>query len=151
MSSLQEIEKMLPTLTPHEKLRLIEMITTSLRAVYDPPTQPMRQIDYGADLEEDDEGNVNPLTRRYRYLPHRARLFDEGILRVGDRIHVKGHEGEIAIFLNPNEVKYSGQVLKLETWVRLITEQSNVNVYKWCVLERSGETLDELRIKHLGK
>ncbi len=151
MSRLAEIEILLKDLTQQEKLQLIEMVTASLREVYDPPTQPMSQVVYAEETDEDDEGNPNPLTRRYRYLPHRARLFDEGILRIGDRIFVKGHEKEVAVFVTPNEVKYNGKVLKIDVWAGLMTGRKNVNVYQWCVLERAGETLDELRLKHLGK
>lgn len=149
MSVLDEIQQLLKHLTQQEKLQLIEMVTASLKEETSPrPSSAVLADDL---LDEDDEGNINPLTRRYRYLPNRSRLFEEGVLQIGDRIYIRGHESEIAEFINPNEVTYNNKILKLDAWAALISGQKNINVYKWCILEREGETLDALRVKHLGK
>lgn len=155
MTSMDAILILLKDLSAAEKAHLIELVAASLREellveqqVEFPALAPLNYTD---EVFEDDEGNINPLTRRYRYLPSRNRLFEAGILKVGDRIFVRGHEGEVAEFINPNEVTYNNKIMKLDAWAALISGQKGINVYKWCVLEREGETLDALRLKHLGK
>jgi hypothetical protein len=133
---LEQIKQLLPDLSQDEKHELLRLLNESLK-------------DDFFDDYIDDEGNTNPLVRRYRYLPRREAMFDQGILKVGDRIHVLGHDQQVAAFVSPDEVSYDNQVMNLDAWVRQVTGKASLNSYDVTILERANATLTQMREQFL--
>lgn len=128
----RQILTLLDSLNDDEKLTLIADITENLRT-----GTPLIE-----ETEEDEPERKKPI-----HLPRIKTLLEWGVVQVGDRIHLRTHPDEHAMFLNKNEVVYDGHQIRINDWAKEITSWAAVNIYEFVVIERTGQLLGDMR-KH---
>jgi hypothetical protein len=79
---------------------------------------------------------------------HVRDLLEAGLLRAGDEVHTKKHPELRATIVDARFVEYQGEKWKYNDWGARVNDWAAINIYREVVLDRTGETLDELR-KHL--
>ncbi|WP_209121157.1 hypothetical protein [Alkalihalobacillus sp. BA299] len=79
-------------------------------------------------------------------LPRMGKLFEWGLLRVGDELNIKNYEGSTATALNEKEVDYQGQIMSYNQWGQTVTSWSSINIYEWTIPVGQTKTLHELRL-----
>jgi len=95
-------------------------------------------------------GAGQPKTRRSRTTHRVDDLMEAGFLRPGDTVHTKKRPDLHATIVDARLVGYAGKQWQYNEWGMHITGWSAINIYHQVVLDRTGQTLDELR-KQLAK
>lgn len=72
-------------------------------------------------------------------------LIQADLLRAGDSVYVQNHPTAKARVIDARWVEYQGKRLSYNDWGMLVTGWSSINIYPQTILERTGQTLDELR------
>jgi len=136
VSSYKEIIALLDDLTPTEMTSLMGVVAQRLQefvGVSEPEDEPI----------EDEEGSR-------RYLPRLPKLIEWQLVRpMEDKLYVRDMDDKPALLLDGYRVAYNGEPMPINDWAKLMTGWKAVNVYEWVVVERIGQTLDELRREYL--
>lgn len=74
-------------------------------------------------------------------------LLEAGLLKSGDTVHTRKHPDLHAIVIDSRFVEYQGEQWRYNDWGAEVNEWAAINIYREFVLDRTGETLDELRKK----
>jgi len=82
-------------------------------------------------------------------LPTMPALFEWGLVKAGDILHIKTRPTERAIARDQKQVTYQGKDMSYNAWGQSVTGWSSINIYDWAVDEKSGKTLDQLRQEKL--
>jgi len=131
-SSYHQIIDMLNDLNPTELASLVGEISRRLQSVYE-ETDVTIQPD-----EEDDSQRT--------YLPRMPHLVEWGLVRPGDdKVYIHTNPDEPALLLDSYHVAYQGERMEINTWARHITGWKSANIYENIVVQRTGQTLDEMR------
>ena len=81
----------------------------------------------------------------------RARdLFEAGLLKRGDRVHTRKRPDLHATIVDAGFVEYEGKRWKYNEWGAHVNGWAAINIYRELVLDRTGQTLDELREELVG-
>lgn len=135
-SAIAEILSLLNALSEDEQLHLIAVITERLRG---------RIARYTEDMETDASGAY----KARGYKPRLPQMIEWGVVQIYDRLYVKGHEHEVAMLLNENEVVYDARIMRINDWAKEIAGWTAINIYEWVVVESLGKTLGELRQEYM--
>ncbi len=77
-------------------------------------------------------------------------LLEAGLLEPGDVVYTKKSPNRRATVVDAELVEYEGKQWRYNDWGTHVTGWSAINIYQQVVLDRTGQTLDELR-KALGE
>ena len=72
-------------------------------------------------------------------------LLEAGLLKPGDRVHTRKRPDLHATIVDARFLEYQGERWTYNDWGAHVNEWAAINIYREFVLERTGETLDELR------
>lgn len=81
-------------------------------------------------------------------LPRMAKLKEWGIVKVGDKLTIKGFPDSEATVLDEKTVDYKGVRLSFNAWGVKVTGWSAVNIYDWA-RNSEGRTLAECRAERM--
>lgn len=79
------------------------------------------------------------------YLPRMDRLIEWGIVAPGDTITIRSVPNSTAEIVSDKRVRFQGEDMGYNEWGKAVTGWTAINVYEWSVLDKVGQTLDELR------
>lgn len=91
--------------------------------------------------------------RSVTQLPRMDWLLDQGIVKIGDRIHVINHPEEIATIVDDSNVEYCGQIMSFVKFGCSVTGWKAIQTYAMMKVVDANETLAvlrERRMKELG-
>jgi hypothetical protein len=74
-------------------------------------------------------------------------LLEARLLRPGDTVHTRKRPDLHATVIDSRFVEYQGERWRYNDWGADVNEWAAINIYREFVLDRTGETLDELRKK----
>ena len=74
-----------------------------------------------------------------------ADLLQAGLLKPGDVVYTKKRPGQRATIVDAVFVEYEGKRWRYNDWGAHVTGWVAINIYRECVLARTGQTLDHLR------
>jgi hypothetical protein len=74
-----------------------------------------------------------------------ADLLEAGLLKPGDVVYTKKRPELRATILNAKLVEYEGKQWRYNDWGTHVTGWAAINIYQQVVLDRTGQTLDDLR------
>jgi hypothetical protein len=74
-----------------------------------------------------------------------ADLLGAGLLKPGDVVYTKKRPGLRATVVNAKVVRYEGKQWRYNEWGTHVTGWAAINIYQQVVLDRTGQTLDDLR------
>lgn len=84
------------------------------------------------------------------YLPKMDSLIESGIISIGDKVYIKGHEEDsIATLLDDKYVNFNGDKMTLNEWGLKITNWKSICIYRHVIRVGDTETLHEKREKLL--
>lgn len=108
--------------------------------------------DFYVDIMEKAEG-IKAITSAKKiqrtYLPRMEKLFEWGIIKAGDTVHIKNIQGEEAEVIDSTFVKYKDQKMRFNQWAQEVTGWSSICIYEWVIIKGQSETLDQLRKKRM--
>lgn len=81
-------------------------------------------------------------------LPQMAKLMEWGIVKIGDKLTIKGFPDSAATVLDQKTVDYDEERLSFNAWGVKVTGWSAVNIYDWA-LNSEGRTLAECRAERM--
>ena len=93
------------------------------------------------------ESGPGPELEKHASPPRISALLEQGLLAPGAKLIVRDHPGEVATRKDAKSVEYKGKRLSINDWAMQVTGWSAINVYAHVALEKTGETLDALRMR----
>jgi hypothetical protein len=72
-------------------------------------------------------------------------LLEAGLLKPGDTVHTRKCPDLHATIVNARFVDYEGERWRYNDWGVHVNEWAAINIYREFVLDRTGQTFDELR------
>ena len=83
--------------------------------------------------------------RTKRTLPRMDWLIEQGVVKIGDKLHLINHPEAVVTLVDSNHVEYNGKVLSIQKWAKEITGWQAVQTYAFIKKVDSKQTLSELR------
>ena len=105
------------------------------------------------DIKAEEEALEMRTKRTYTSLPRMDWLIEQGIIKIGDKIHLINHPEVIVTLIDSNHVSYNGNVLSIQKWAKEITGWQAVQTYAFIKQVGETQTLADLReekMKELG-
>jgi hypothetical protein len=91
-------------------------------------------------------GRSEPPPSRQLATPLRVKhLLEAGLLKSGDLVYTKKCPDRHAVVLDSTFVEYEGQRWRYNDWGTHVTGWTAINIYREVILDRTGQTLDDLR------
>ncbi len=72
-------------------------------------------------------------------------LLESGLLRSGDAVYTRKDQERYATIIDAQSVEYQGKRWTYNEWGKHVTGWSAINIYREFVVQRTGQTLDDLR------
>ena len=72
-------------------------------------------------------------------------LIEQGVVKIGDKLHLINHPEVIVTLVDSNHVDYNGKILSIQKWAKEITGWQAVQTYAFIKQVGSTQTLSELR------
>lgn len=115
-----------------------------------------KEEDYFVDIitsliKEDFSDSVKTSGSKRRSLPRMAALFDWGLLKAGDQLHIKNFPDSEATVVDHRTVKFNGKNYSFNEWGQTVTGWSSICIYEWAILEPGNKTLHDLRLAKLAE
>ena len=85
------------------------------------------------------------IKRTHTTLPKMDWLIEQGVVKIGDELHLINHPEVVAVLKDSNNVTYNGRVMSIQKWAREITGWQAVQTYAFIKQVGSKQTLSELR------
>ena len=86
------------------------------------------------------------------YLPRMDKLFEWGLLKVGDFVVIKNFDdGGSAVVRDFRTVEFHGEVMTFNNWAEKVTGWSAVNIYEWTLIKGETKTLDQKRREKMAE
>lgn len=98
--------------------------------------------------QTEDEKNEEELAEKARtrhILPKLDWLVEQGVVNIGDKICMVGHEDKTAILIDDKHLEFEGESLSLNAFAKKITGWNTIGSYSYAKLVRTNKTLAELR------
>ena len=83
--------------------------------------------------------------RTKRTLPRMDWLIEQGVVKIGDKLHLINHPEAVVTLVDSNHVDYNGKILSIQKWAREVTGWQAVQTYAFIKQVDSKQTLSELR------
>lgn len=120
----------------------------SVEQLIPPPTLEEFYVEVAAPTQVVNRTAVTSQTARQN-LPKVPALFQWGLIKAGDILHIKTRPAEQAIVKDQKQVTYEGKDMSYNAWGQSVTGWSSINIYDWAVHESTKKTLDEMRQEKL--
>ena len=101
------------------------------------------------DIASEDEANEIRTKRKSTQYPRMDWMLEQGLIHIGDKIHVINHPEEIAIVVDDSNVEYKGKKMSFAHFGRLVTGWKAIQTYAMMKVVDSNDTLSELRDKRM--
>jgi hypothetical protein len=135
-STYKNIIKDINDLTSAEMVSLLAVIAQRLRDVVGVP-----------DVEDGDEGQEG----LRRYLPRLPQMIEWQLVRpTEDKLYVRDMPDKPALLIDGSYVAYNGERMTINDWGKLLTGWKGFNIYEWVIVERTEQTLDEMRHEYMN-
>lgn len=82
-------------------------------------------------------------------LPRMNKLFEWGVIKVGDKLKIKNFDNSDAEAVDANQVLFNNEKVPFNQWGQTVTGWSSINIYEWTLLLSSGKTLYQLRAEKM--
>jgi hypothetical protein len=79
----------------------------------------------------------------HRVLPRMAELMDQGIVKTGDKLTIKGRTDSEAEIVDAKHVKFKGETMSFSEWGQKVTGWTKIGIYDWAM--KGNVTLAEIR------
>ena len=136
-STYQQISAAIDKLSPSELAALMGVISQRLQGVV-------------GGIDEDDQSDDNDSTRQY--LPRLPQMIEWGVIvPMEDKLYVEGMPDQPALLLDAYRVAYEGTPLPINDWAKQILGWKSVNIYEAVIVERAGQTLDQIRRDYMSE
>jgi len=86
-----------------------------------------------------------------RSLPKIDAMLEWGVVKPGDVIVAKNHEGEEGILLENGNVEVNGEKMSMQSWLKNIYGWASIQTYVFAIHKDSGKTLDQIRSDYMEK
>jgi len=86
-----------------------------------------------------------------RSLPKIDAMLEWGVVKPGDVIVAKNHEGEEGILLENGNVEVNGEEIPMHHWLKTVFGWASIQTYVFAVHKESGKTLDQIRSEYMDK
>ena len=97
------------------------------------------------DIKAEEEAEEMRTKRTHTTLPRMDWLIEQGVVKIGDELHLINHPEVVAVLKDSNNVTYNGRVMSIQKWAREITGWQAVQTYAFIKQVGSKQTLSELR------
>ena len=97
------------------------------------------------DIKTEEEAEEMRTKRTHATLPRMDWLIKQGVLKIGDELHLINHPEAIAVLKDANNVDYNGHAMSIQKWAKEITGWQAVQTYAFIKQVKSQKTLAELR------
>ena len=97
------------------------------------------------DIKAEEEAEEMRTKRTHTTLPRMDWLIEQGVVKIGDELHLINHPEVVAVLKDSNNVTYNGRVMSIQKWAREITGWQAVQTYAFIKQVASKQTLSELR------
>ena len=72
-------------------------------------------------------------------------MIEQGVVKIGDELHLINHPKVIVILKDSNNIDYNGRIMSLNKWAKEITGWRAIQTYAFIKQVGSKQTLSELR------
>lgn len=109
--------------------------------------------DYYVNIQSSEANDKSEIRSRVErsIFPKMDKLFEWGLVKEGDRLHIKNREQEVGIAIDHRYVDVNGEKMTYNSWGKKVTDWSAIQVYTWIVKEDVKRTLDELRQEKISE
>lgn len=97
------------------------------------------------DIKAEEEAEEMRTKRTHTALPKMDWLIEQGVVKIGDKLHLINHQEAVAILVDSNHVDYNGELLSIQKWARQVTGWQAVQTYVYVKQVGSKKNLSELR------
>ncbi|AJD30267.1 hypothetical protein FDE98_07130 [Clostridium sporogenes] len=77
--------------------------------------------------------------------PGMDKLFEWGIIKVGDAVLIKNRDNSEATVIDSKYVDFKGEKLTFNKWGQKVTGWSSIRIYDWVLIKGNDKTLHEMR------
>ncbi len=77
--------------------------------------------------------------------PGMDKLFEWGIIKVGDVVVIKNRDNSEATVIDSEYVNFKGEKLTFNKWGQKVTGWSSIKIYDWVLIKGNDKTLHEMR------
>lgn len=112
----------------------------------------VKNEDFYVEFEEKSKNTVAPKSKEEsRNLPKMRELLDEGLLKVGDKLYIKGNEDEVATVINSKLVNYKGESITYNEWGTRVKGWQAIQIYVHAFKVDDNKSLQDIRYELLEK
>lgn len=97
------------------------------------------------DIKAEEEAEEMRTKRTYTALPKMDWLIEQGVINIGDKIHLINHQEVVVNLVDAGHVEYNGKKVSILNWAREITGWKAVQTYAYIKRVGDTQTLSELR------
>ena len=97
------------------------------------------------DIKTEEEAVEMRTKKPHASLPRMDWLIEQGVVKIGDKLHLINRPEIIVTLIDSNHVDYNGNVLSVQKWAKEITGWQAVQTYAFIKQVGSTQTLSELR------
>ncbi len=101
------------------------------------------------DIENENVADEIRTKRSVTQLPRMDWLLEQGLVHIGDRIHVINHPEEIAVIVDENNVEYQGVTMSFLKYGCTVTGWKAIQTYAMMKIVDDKETLSVLRERRM--
>jgi hypothetical protein len=101
------------------------------------------------DIENENAADEIRTKRSVTQLPRMDWLLEQGLVHIGDRIHVINHPEEVAIIVDENNVEYQGAIMSFLKYGCTVTGWKAIQTYAMMKIVDEKETLSVLRERRM--
>ncbi|MBQ3019302.1 MAG: GIY-YIG nuclease family protein [Clostridia bacterium] len=105
------------------------------------------------DIKAEEEAEEMRTKKSHATLPRMDWLIEQGVVNIGDKIHLINYPEIVVTLIDSNNVKYNGKTLSVQKWAKEITGWKAVQTYAFIKKVGDTKTLNDLReekMKELG-
>jgi translation initiation factor IF-2 len=97
------------------------------------------------DIKAEEEAEEMRTQKTHATLPRMDWLIEQGIIAVGDKIHLINYPEIIVPLVDSNHIDYNGRIMSIQKWAKEITGWQAVQTYAFIKRVGDTQTLSELR------
>lgn len=101
------------------------------------------------EVKDDEEAEEIRTKRTHATLPKFDWMIEQGLLKIGDQIHVISHPEECATVIDAKNVYYKGEIMSMNAFSCKVTGWTSIQSYALMKIKGSDKTLSELRYNRM--